>query len=388
VLTAIVVGVLGVLVGVPGLARTSSPAASEEATRAVAPGRIVVEGVAKRKSGSVIKHGRISVHPLRESRRPALVGGGRTDERGRFKIKVRRSASLARYAARHNGRLNLMLWIYKGKRVYLRSVQVPYRQSGKRPARDTYSLGPTRLLASQRLGREHAKVPSAAKAIDVSEWVTLGRITATKDVTTTLSYHNNIETAASVGIVIGDTLTMSGSMQLAESTGAGVGAELRGKKTRQAIQVELDYTSSVACDWRGWLTAYGGRQCVTYVRPAWNGGFRAKSKKYLSCGHPSVRERWFKAKNIVWNLVKDKGRAFTSTVELGGLGVAARTSTKFSDTNQQTWLFPRARDTKFDYFCLGGIGTDWQRASEVVTQSRIMRTCPPVVCPLGRSRRG
>jgi hypothetical protein len=238
-IAVLVVGVIGVLTGPTEAGTSPSAAANGVADRSSAQGRIIVKGVARRRNGSILKGGRISVHPLRSSRRPALVGGGRTDRRGRFSIKIQRTSGLGRYAARHNGRLNLVLWVYKGRRVHLRAVQVPYRRDGKRPARDTYVLGPTRLLASQRLSRRHAKAVDNT-AVDVSRWATIGRITATRDVTTSLRYFQNIETSASIGVLVGDSVTMSGSMQLGESNGAGVGATLRAKRFREAIQIELD----------------------------------------------------------------------------------------------------------------------------------------------------
>lgn len=375
VLTVLAFGVLVVSSGPPQLVTTAQAGPSgpsSDVRDSSAKGTLIVKGVAKRKSGSVIADGKISVHNLTTDPKPALIGAGHTNSRGHFKISIHRSADLANYASHHDGQLNLVLWVYKGNRVYLRAERVPYRKgSGKSlvPAQDEYALGAVRLLASLPVGA--SKQTLSYDGVLDTDWVTTGRISADRGFTSELKYFQNIETSADFGVIYAGKFTATGSLSLDESSGHSLEMTVTGRRVRRAMQLEMETLGFTVCDYRSWL--HDGHQCANYAVPRWTHEFRDVRVKYRDCASvPEDYRVWRRvSKASAWKVTKTRGKGFHSSWGLAGLGVSLGMSTKFSETNFQSFSVPNARHTPIARFCIAGIDGEWDEASEVVTESQL-----------------
>lgn len=340
-------------------------------TPAARPGSIVVHGIVTYAGGAPIRHANIDAFNLTADPDPRLLDETRSTRTGAFRLVIDRRPSLAAYAEHHNGRLNVVLWVGKGKRLYVRNERVVYDRGAKSPVEE-YRLGRTPMLASQPLRARSVRHGKADGEVVDTHWDTIARVSASRGFTTELKYYRNLETTVDFGIAYDGRLDVSGSMEIGEDSGVSLEPTLRGyAHARAGVQIEIEHRRVTACEWRPWMQI-DGRACVDYILAEWSGDFHDTHLPYRGCSTVDDEyQLWKHVGRMAWSVTKTTGKSLTSTWSVAGLVGSVTSSTAFSETNFQRWSVPNQRHTVIAQFCLGGVDGPWKEASEVLTSSRL-----------------
>ena len=302
-----------------------------------------------------------------------------TSRQGRFRLSTCRTRTLARYARRHAGRVNLTLLAHErghGGSFFARVVTRRYVGARRVhvPARFTRART---VPGSGHRGSADGSGGGAARstgALDVSAQVVhppLMFVQAVRHMTAhyTMSSDTVRAITAMVGVSRGG-YGAAGSVSLAGEAGFATTRTLRASarhpRRARLVRPELSMTGRYFCPhynpYSGGFNVKGERHCVVEAQGEWTGRIETSRTDYVPCTGGPARATYFNNRTTTSHEVH-RGAVFTSEVSLSGFGSSLSVSAEYGTATRVRYHYPRSH--RRHRFCLGGNASTLARSSRL-----------------------
>jgi hypothetical protein len=290
------------------------------------------------------------------------LGGGRTDSHGGFNIKVCRSATLKKYANRHDGRINFDVLTHRhgnGGSWYMRAATARY-SSSKVPAGRGFVAAQVvdRTLSARtaRGGGTYATGVAATGATVASP--PLMFVQAVRHMT--VDYKITSSTVEGIKAVIGaegGSYKAAGEIAIESTSGFESLRTIKATKKRpevaRLIKPELAITSQYTCyTYNSYFGSYlGSGKCVTESSGKWTGPVHTEQTSFRGCHSAGSNVSTFTNRHQK-EIATTAGVTYSSKMSLGALGSSLEVTAKYGSGTEVRLKFDQGgRKHKF---CVGG----------------------------------